>query len=187
MFLTLSGKGTLVIRQQLLDYASTEDHSHRESFDDSSFPAIARTHTDQIITVTNCKKISTMAEISLSHTLSELCILYMFYVQSWYGAGRNKSSNTFETKAERNCSEWKKKKESFSFVLFVLVTVIFGIFYKATPETSSMCCKPSLFSKRLLPLGPYHMRVLASSVSCAHICLEGSPLTISAHCSHNYC
>lgn len=81
----------------------------------------------------------------------------------------------------------KKKKESFSFVLFVLVTVIFGIFYKATPETSSMCCKPSLFSKRLLPLGPYHMRVLASSVSCAHICLEGSPLTISAHCSHNYC
>lgn len=82
MFLTLSGKGTLVIRQQLLDYASTEDHSHRESFDDSSFPAIARTHTDQIITVTNCKKISTMAEISLSDSLSELCILYMFCVQS---------------------------------------------------------------------------------------------------------
>lgn len=101
MFLTLSGKGTLVIHQQLLDYASTEDHSHRESFDDSSFPAIARTHTDQTITVTNCKQISSMVEISLSDTLSELCILYMFCIQSWYGAGGSKSSNTFETQAER--------------------------------------------------------------------------------------
>lgn len=43
----------------------------------------------------------------------------------------------------------KKKKESFSFVLFVLVTVIFGRFYRATQKphlcVASLPCFPRGF------------------------------------------